>query len=64
MQQTTNIKVIYSLRVNLALQSVGLKPVTEMKSPKNPKYNCWVYEKTPEFLKAFEKLAKEGGGRK
>jgi hypothetical protein len=31
-----------------------------MKNPNNPRFNCWVYEETPQLLKAFDALI-EGG---
>lgn len=57
----SNLKVIYSLRVHIALQQQGFSPVAEMKNPNNPKYNCWVYLESPELLAALDALIKEGG---
>ena len=57
----SKVKIIYSLRMHIALQSMGFCSVTEMKNPKNPKYNCWVYAETPAFLAAFDALVREGG---
>lgn len=51
-----NYKVVYSLRVHLALQRMGFNFETEMKNPQRPQFNCWVYLRTPEFITAFEKL--------
>ncbi len=34
--------------------------MTEMKNPKNPHLNCWVYAETPELLSAFDALVREG----
>jgi hypothetical protein len=31
-----------------------------MKNPSNHKFNCWVYEETPELLEAFELLMTKG----
>ena len=56
----TNVKIIYSLQIHIALQSMGFRYVTEMKNPNNPRFNCWVYEETDELLKAFDSLIKEG----
>ena len=56
-------KIIYSLQIHIALQALGFTHETEMKNPKNPRFNCWVYEDTPELLKAFDSLVK-GGSRK
>ena len=54
-------KIIYSLQLHIALQALGFAHETEMKNPNNPRFNCWVYAETPEFLKAFDALL--GGGR-
>lgn len=56
----SKLKVIYSLRVHIALQQQGFCPVSEMKNPSNPKYNCWVYLESPELLAALDALMKEG----
>ena len=56
-----NIKVIYSLKMHIALQTQGFVYLTEMKNPNNPKFNCWVYEATPDFLAAFDALLSEEG---
>lgn len=50
------LKVIYTLRLHVELQKLGFNCVTEMKNPKKPNYNCWVYEVTPEFIEAFSKI--------
>lgn len=54
-------KIIYSLKIHIALQTQGFKSETEMKNPYNPRFNCWVYEETPELQKAFDALLKEEG---
>lgn len=53
-------KIIYSLQIHIALQALGFTHETEMKNPRNPRFNCWVYEETPELLKAFDSLVKGG----
>jgi len=58
-----NVKIIYSLKLHIALQKRGFICLTEMKNPHNPQYNCWVYAATPELLAAFDALLK-GGSRK
>jgi hypothetical protein len=30
-----------------------------MKNPSNPRFNCWVYEETPELLEAFDALVRD-----
>lgn len=57
--QNTKTKIIYALRVHTQLQLLGIPYLIEMKNPKDSKYTCWVYEETPEFLRAFEKIMKE-----
>ena len=52
-------KIIYSLKLHIALQAQGFESKTEMKNPYNPRFNCWVYEETPELLKAFDALLVE-----
>ena len=49
-------KIIYSLKIHIALQNLGFVYKVEMKNPKNPKFNCWVYEETEELLQAFDTL--------
>ena len=53
-------KVIYSLRVHIELQKRGFLYVAEMRNPKNPNLNCWVYEMTPELATTLDELL---GGR-
>lgn len=54
------LKIIYSLRIHIALQQQGFSYITEMKNPHNQYLNCWVYEETPALLAAFDALVKEG----
>lgn len=54
----SNFKIIYSLRIHLALQKKGFKCETEMKNPMKPMFNCWVYKITPQLLEAFDELVK------
>lgn len=51
-----NVKVIYSLKIHIALQQQGFMYLTEMKNPNNPRFNCWVYEETPALQSAFDAL--------
>ena len=57
--QNSKIKIVYSLRIHIALQQQGFIPMTEMKNPQNPHLNCWVYAVTPDFTSAFEALMGE-----
>lgn len=54
-------KIIYSLQIHIALQAQGFNYITEMKNPKNPKLNCWVYEETPELLEVLTKRESSNG---
>ena len=56
----TNYKIIYSLKIHIALQSQGFNYEVEMKNPTNSRFNCWVYEATPDLLTAFDALVREG----
>lgn len=51
----SKLKIIYSLRIHIALQRQGFNCISEMKNPQNPQFNCWVYEETPGLLEAFDK---------
>ena len=53
------VKIVYSLRIHIALQQQGFAHITEMKNPQNPHLNCWVYAVTPDFIAAFEALMGE-----
>lgn len=55
-----NFKIIYSLRIHLKLQEMGFKYLTEMKNPQNMRFNCWVYEATPQLLEAFDNILISG----
>ena len=56
-------KVVYSLRMELALEKLGFKAVSVMPNPRIPAFNCWVYEETPAFLEAFDKFIREGDNK-
>lgn len=58
-----NLKIVYSLKMHIELQKRGFFCLTEMKNPNNPKYNCWVYAATPEFLANFDAILKGGSLR-
>ena len=61
--QNQNVKIVYSLKVHIELQRLGFTPLTEMKNPNNPRFNCWVYAATPDLLAAFDATLR-GGNRK
>ena len=49
-------KIVYTLRMRLALHKEGIEPAFEFPNPKNPKFISWVYERTPEFNEAFNRI--------
>ena len=53
-----NVKIIYYLSMHIVLQKMGFSYLVEMKNPNNQKFNCWVYEATPDFLAAFDAIIK------
>lgn len=55
------IKIVYSLKIHIALQQQGFVPLTEMKNPNNQYLNCWVYAATPDLLSALDSLIEEAG---
>lgn len=55
----SNLKIIYSLRIHIALQQQGFNCISEMKNPQKPQFNCWVYSATPDLLAAFDALVGE-----
>ena len=49
-------KIIYSLRVYLALKELGFEPIATTQNPTKPNFLCWIYDKTPEFEQALDLL--------
>ena len=47
-------KIIYSLRVYLALKERGIEPIATTNNPNKPNFLCWIYERTPEFVAALD----------
>lgn len=62
MKSNCQFKIIYSLKLHIYLQELGFECKTEMKNPHNPRFNCWAYEATPEFMKVFDKYIVEQEG--
>ena len=56
----TKYKTVYTLRVRQQLKDFGIEPILEKDNIKKPGYKCWVYEATPAFLSAFNKVVNEG----
>lgn len=51
-------EIIYSLRVMEKLVKLGYIPVATMPNPKNPRFNCWVFEVTEAFQRDLSELLK------
>ena len=54
-------KRVYSLRIKQELKKLGFEPIIEADNIKKPGFKCWVYEVSPVFLEAFDKLLREEG---
>lgn len=52
-------KVIYSLRVYLQLEQRGFQPISTMPNPNKPNLMCWVFDKTPEFMRVLDEILEE-----
>lgn len=50
------MKIIYSMRIMLGLVERGFCPVQTIPNPKNSKYNCWLFEQSPDFQKNLDEL--------
>lgn len=57
--KTKDYLIVYTMRLAMSLMAIGYTPLSTMPNPKNPNLICWIFQKTPEFLKDFEKLIKE-----
>lgn len=53
-------KIIYSLRIFLLLRERGFEPLATTCNPNNEKLICWIYEKTPEFIKVLNDIIGSG----
>ena len=53
------MKIVYSLKIMLALAEKGIIPEKTMKNPRWEQFNCWLYNDTPEFYEAFNQVQKE-----
>lgn len=49
-------KIIYSMRVMLALVEKGYIPEATMPNPQNTKYNCWVFAETDSFKADLDQI--------
>ena len=55
------MKIVYSLKVHAQLQLLGFECIGSMPNPNDDKLSCWIYEQTPEFTEAFDKIIERGG---
>lgn len=56
-----NYKMIYSLRIRNLLAVMGFTYIKEVDNPQKEGFKCWLYEETPAFLEAFDRILTEGG---
>jgi len=59
----SKFKVIYSLKIRVALREKGFEPVFEMDNIYEPGFKCWQYLNTPEFSKTLDEIMEKGGSR-
>ena len=57
--QLPSHKRIYSLRLKEELKKLGFEPIIEADNIQKPGFKCWVYEISPAFLEAFDKLLRK-----
>ena len=49
-------KIIYSLRIYIALKEKGFEPIATSSKPQKPNFMCWIYDKTEEFEAALDEI--------
>lgn len=49
-------QIIYSVKVMTKLVERGFIPKETMKNPKYSKFDCWIFEVTPEFQSALKEV--------
>lgn len=49
-------KIIYTKWVAYELRKQGFPIVRVEVNPNKPQYDCWIFEETPELIKAFIKI--------
>ena len=59
--QNKEFKRVFSLRVKEGLKDLGFEPLVEVDNANKPGYKCWVYEKSPAFMAAFQEVANRKG---
>ena len=54
--QIPKFKRVYSIRIKQELKKMGFEPVTEADNVQKPGFICWVYEASPAFLEALDRV--------
>lgn len=52
-------KIIYSMRIMIQLVEAGFMPKGTIPNPKDVRYNCWVFELTPELQATLDRIYAE-----
>ena len=50
---------VYTRRIAYELRLKGFRILRTEINPKHPQFECWIFEKSPELLAAFEELARK-----
>lgn len=51
--------IVYTRRIAFELKKQGFKIIRTEVNPTHPQFECWIFEATPNFKTAFERLAKD-----
>lgn len=54
-------KIIYSLKIMESLVEQGFYPEYSMPNPKNNYYTCWIFDSTPDFQRALDRIYERRG---
>ena len=49
--------IVYTRRIAFELRKQGFDIIRTEINPTHPQFECWVFNKTEELVKAFERLA-------
>lgn len=47
---------VYTKRIAYELRKRGFRIIRTDVNPKHPEYDCWIFEKSPEMLSAFNEI--------
>lgn len=56
--QNTPTKIVFSRRVALYLKDQGFQIVGIDRNNYNPEYTCYIFEKTPDLMIAFDNIVR------